>query len=378
MSFSIINDTAQKLFSNEVDKQLIEQVEKGHFPEDLWQQNIDLGFTTLFCKEDFGGIEAPWVDAYPVFYHLGYHQVPLPIAETAIANFILSAANSAYVTDRPIAIATIDQPQTLKMDDSNRLIGEIKNIKWARYSGYLLITINPRQFVLVDLKTEGVKIIEDVDTSQMPADTVQFTQAAIKEVIQNPFSNLEDPIKVFGAAARSVMIVGALEFALDQSVQYAKDRIQFGKPIGKNQALQQQLALMAGDVAISRASAFMACKDLPDVNQLIAPSAEFSVAAAKVCTGDAVTNGTSIAHQVHGAIGFTYEHSLNFATRRLWAWRSDFGNASQWARKIGQAFAQQPGEEFWPTLTQRILPKANKDHLQVVDHLEPTQQSGVA
>ena len=378
MSFSIINDTAEKLFSNEVDKQLIEQVEKGHFPESLWQQNIDLGFTTLFCKEDFGGIEAPWVDAYPVFYHIGYHQVPLPIAETAIANLILSAADSAYLTDRPIAIATADQPQILNIDDTNSIHGEIKNVKWARYSDYLLLTINASQLVLIDLNAEGVKIIEGVDTSQMPADTVQFNQVMIKEVIQNPFTNLEDPIKVFGAAARSVMIVGALEFALDQSVQYAKDRIQFGKPIGKNQALQQQLALMAGEVAVSRASAFMACKDLPDVNQLIADSAEFSVAAAKVCTGDAVTNGTSIAHQVHGAIGFTYEHSLNFATRRLWAWRGDFGNASQWARKIGQGFAQQSGEEFWPTLTQRILPKANKDHLQVVNNVQPIKQTGVA
>lgn len=378
MSFSIINDTAEKLFSNEVDKQLIEQVEKGNFPENLWQQTIDLGFTTLFCKEDFGGIEAPWVDAYPVFYHVGYHQVPLPIAETAIANFILSAADSAYLTDRPIAIATADQDQTLRIDETNNIDGEIKNVKWARYSHYLLVTITANKFALIDLNAEGVKIIEDVDTSQMPADTVQLNQVAIKEIIQNPFSNLDDPIKVFGAAARSVMIVGALEFALDQSVQYAKDRIQFGKPIGKNQALQQQLALMAGDVAVSRASAFMACKDLPDVNQLIADSAEFSVAAAKVCAGDAVTNGTSIAHQVHGAIGFTYEHSLNFATRRLWAWRGDFGNASQWARKIGQGFAQQSGEEFWPTLTQRIIPKANKDDLKVNHHLQTTKQSSIA
>ena len=374
MSFSIINDTAEKLFSNEVDKQLIEKVEKGDFPESLWQQNIDLGFTTLFCKEDFGGIEAPWVDAYPVFYNIGYYQVPLPIAETAIANLILSAANLDYLTDRPIAIATADQPQNLTVDESNRIHGEIKNVKWARYSDYLLLTIYSDRLVLIDLKAEGVELIEGVDTSQMPADTLRFNQVVIKEVINNPFTNLDDPIKLFGAAARSVMIVGALEFALDQSVQYAKDRIQFGKPIGKNQALQQQLALMAGEVAVARASAFMACKDLPDVNQLISDTAEFSVAAAKVCAGDAVTNGTSIAHQVHGAIGFTYEHSLNFATRRLWAWRSDFGNSSQWASKIGQAFAQQSGEEFWPTLTQRILPKVNKDSLKVVKIL----QSGVA
>lgn len=363
MSYAIINDTAQKLYANEVSKELIEQVEKGQFPEELWQQNIDLGFTALFSGETFGGIEAAWVDAFPVFYNMGYYQVPLPVAETAIANLILSAANLDYLTDKPIAIASSVQPQRLSLSDTQRLNGEVKNVKWARNSAYLLITLNSKQLALVDLNSTGICLTEGEDTSKMPADTLQFDQVTVMHIVDNPFPDLLDPIQIFGAAARAVQIVGALEFALDQSVQYAKDRIQFGKPIGKNQALQQQMAQMAGEVAVARASAFMACKDLPNINDRDSKSAEFSVAAAKICASDAVSSGTSIAHQVHGAIGFTYEHSLNFATRRLWAWRGDFGNASFWARKIGQAYAQQSGEVFWINLTDRILPQANQDNV---------------
>ena len=355
MSNDFINDAAQKLFAKEVDKSLIEAVEKGNFAQTLWDQVLESGFTQLFCKEQDGGIEATWEDAYPILYHLGYHQAPLPVAETAIARLILSAAEQSLDTERPICIAAHAQAK-LARDDAGLLQGEIQSVKWARHASWCLVTLSPKDIALFDLSAQGVQIVAGVDTSNMPSDRLLLSDVTPHAVFSNPFSNLEDAIQTFGAGARAVMMVGALEFALDQSVQYAKDRVQFGKPIGKNQAIQQQLALMAGEVAIARASAYMACKDMPDVNRRISEQAQFSVAAAKICAGDAVSNGTSIAHQVHGAIGFTYEHALNFATRRLWAWRGDFGNATSWARRIGQAYAKQPGAMFWHHLTKRVLP----------------------
>ncbi len=358
MSNEFIADAAKRLFANEVDKGLIETVEAGIFPQELWLQVVESGFTSLFSKEEMGGIEATWEDAYPVLHNLGYYQVPVPVAETAIAHLLLSAGNVGFATDRPIAIASHDQAQQPLVLDAgaDTLTGVLCNVKWARHAGYAVIGINVGQLALVDLSVAGVCVEQGTDTSKMAADRLMLSKAPVHALFANPFSNLADPVKVLGAGARTAMMVGALEFALDQSVQYAKDRVQFGKPIGKNQAIQQQLALMAGEVAVARASAVMACKDMPHINRLESPSAEFSVAAAKVCAGEAVTNGTSIAHQVHGAIGFTYEHSLNFATRRLWAWRGDFGNAAFWAGLLGQAFARQSGESFWHSLTERVIP----------------------
>ena len=87
-----------------------------------------------------------------------------------------------------------------------------------------------------------------------------------------------------------------------------------------------------------------------------APQAEFSAAVAKVTASDAVKTGASIAHQVHGAIGFTYEYPLNFATRRLWAWRAEAGGSTEWAERLGQAFINAGAEHFWSHLTARALP----------------------
>jgi acyl-CoA dehydrogenase len=156
------------------------------------------------------------------------------------------------------------------------------------------------------------------------------------------------------------MLVGALESALEQAVAYAGERVQFGKPIGKNQAIQQQLALMAGDVAAARVAALVAAADAPGGEPAHNSTAaaqcaatRFSTAVAKVRAGEAATRGAAIAHQVHGAIGFTHEHALHFATRRLWAWREEFGTDAQWAAELGRAAITARAAGFWPAMTRK-------------------------
>jgi acyl-CoA dehydrogenase len=84
-------------------------------------------------------------------------------------------------------------------------------------------------------------------------------------------------------------------------------------------------------------------------------SLAFDVAVAKVCAGEAATLATSVAHQVHGAIGFTHEHTLHFATRRLWSWRDEFGSDAQWAEVLGQAAIAAGSSGFWKGLTVRKM-----------------------
>lgn len=355
MSDDFIQDAARRLFANEVGKSLIETVEQGAFPETLWGQVNELGFTRLFASEAAGGIEAAWNDAYPVLHNLGYYQAPIPLAETAIAHLILSAAGRQLDTQRPIAIFSAHDGQALSSANEAAICAQLRDVKWACASSHLLIGLPEGECAVVALDGNGVQLSRGKDLSGMPADRVNLDGAKVVERFTNPFPDLTDPVKTLAAGARAMMMVGALEFALDTSVQYAKDRIQFGKSIGKNQAIQQQLALMAGEFAVARAAAVMAANDMPSLGQVRSPSAEFSVAAAKVSAGEATGNGTSIAHQVHGAIGFTYEHPLNFATRRLWAWRGDFGNAAWWARELGRGYIGQGGSAFWPNLTDRRL-----------------------
>ncbi|HEX6019031.1 MAG TPA: acyl-CoA dehydrogenase family protein, partial [Burkholderiaceae bacterium] len=113
------------------------------------------------------------------------------------------------------------------------------------------------------------------------------------------------------------------------------------------------LALMAGDVAAARMSALAAAADAPNSTRADAPAAPYSIAVAKVRCGEAATRACGIAHQVHGAIGFTREHSLHFATRRLWAWREQFGSDAWWAARLGGLAIRAGGIAFWPSLTRR-------------------------
>ena len=79
----------------------------------------------------------------------------------------------------------------------------------------------------------------------------------------------------------------------------------------------------------------------------------FETAVAKIRVGEAAGIGAGLVHQVHGAIGFTYEHSLHFATRRLWSWRAEFGSERRWAVELGRRVASRGADGLWPYLTSR-------------------------
>ena len=121
--------------------------------------------------------------------------------------------------------------------------------------------------------------------------------------------------------------------------------MQFGRPIGRFQAIQQNLAVLAGQAAAATAAAEAAIEVA--VRDLGSPL----VAAAKIRTGEAAGIGASIAHQVHGAIGFTQEHRLHYSTRRLWSWRDEFGNEAYWARRLGGVVAAAGADRLWHGIT---------------------------
>ena len=157
---------------------------------------------------------------------------------------------------------------------------------------------------------------------------------------------------MIGAAVRSMQMAGALQAILDVSVEYANQRVAFEKPIGKFQAIQHSLAKLAGEAAAALAAAGSAA-------DAIASAAQFDegifleVASAKIRVGEAAATGAAIAHQVHGAIGFSQEHVLHRYTQRLWAWRDDFGGESYWAVRLGRMVACNGADALWPMLAAR-------------------------
>lgn len=351
MSDSMIAESAARIFADNVDKALLERFEKGEFPQRLWQTVVDNGLSLALASEASGGIGASWADAYPILRGLGYWQAPLPLAETMIAAQLLSAAG-LDVPQEPMALVDETQAAGLSLAGDG-LSGSAPRVTWARYCRWALVA-TPSELVMVDLAASGsVTITPRTNAALEPADGVAFDKAPVLARFANPFKSLGRPVESLGALARSAMMVGAMEWLLEQSVQYSMDRVQFGKPIGRNQAIQQSLSLMAGEVCAARVAAQVACNDAPDVTGGDHPQALFSIAVAKVRGGEAATRCASIAHQTHGAIGFTYDHALNFATRRLWAWREVYGSDAQWALRLGQAAIRARSGGFWPGVTAR-------------------------
>jgi alkylation response protein AidB-like acyl-CoA dehydrogenase len=148
------------------------------------------------------------------------------------------------------------------------------------------------------------------------------------------------------AALRAAQMAGAMQAALELTVQYARERQQFGKALATFQAIQQQLALFAEEVAATSMAAAAAFRALDQGR------ATFACAAAKLRANIAVGTVTSVAHQVHGAMGFTKEYKLQRLTKLLWQWRSAYGNDRTWADVLGNAIAGHGAEGFWPALVQ--------------------------
>jgi acyl-CoA dehydrogenase len=153
------------------------------------------------------------------------------------------------------------------------------------------------------------------------------------------------------ALVRALLLTGAMSRVLDLTVRYAGERQQFGRPLSAFQAIQQQVAELAAEVAATGVVVDAAVRRCAG-DGFAAPRSWTALAAAKVQTARAAGVIARIAHQVHGAIGFTEEHPLHLATTRLWAWRDEAGTQAEWAAELGTLVLTADGGQLWELLTE--------------------------
>jgi acyl-CoA dehydrogenase len=354
----LIADSAARLFSQQVGVAMRLRAERGEFDAALWQRVSDGGFPLMLAAESAGGLAQGWPAAFPVLRGIGYWQVPLPLMETMVAAQLASIAG-LDIPDGPLTLLEQGQGNRFDVDGSAAaptLTGVAHAVPWARHARAALVSLADGRLAMLELRgNAGVTLQPHVNHAGLPSDTLVLRDARCGAARRHALA-LHQPVWLLGAVARSIMLVGALEATLELAVRYAGERIQFGKPIGKYQAIQQNLALLAGDVAAARVAALVAAADVPDAQQSDGRAATFSAAVAKVRAGEAATRGSAIAHQVHGAIGFTQEHPLHFATRRLWAWREEFGTDAHWAEVLGRAAIHARAGGFWPSVVRKHFP----------------------
>ena len=330
----------------------------GDLPARLWQRVQDSGFDRLLALEAAGGQGLTWTDAFALLHGLGYWQAPLPLAETMLASQLASMAGM----DLPDGVLTLldlghcPQLQLRQQGASAAaptLSGMAHGVPWARHASAALVSLPDGRLAWLALRrAAGVQLRLHLNHAGLPSDSLLLDDALLSSPATLPLA-LAQPVWTLGALARSAMMVGAMASALEQATAYAGLRQQFGKAIGAQQAVQQQLALMAGDVAAARVAVLAALADAPSAQSPDCPALRFSAAVAKVRTGEAASRCAAIAHQVHGAIGFTQAHRLHHASSRLWAWREEFGSDASWAMELGRAAIDARSAGFWPGLTAR-------------------------
>jgi alkylation response protein AidB-like acyl-CoA dehydrogenase len=341
---NLIVDTATRIFRDLCEPTTVNDAENGVWPKALWDALEESGLPLAWVPDALGGAGAAMADGFAVLRVAGHFAAPVPLAETLLAGLLLARAGIA-VPNGPMTVAPVHADGHIVLRDDGGLAGRARRVPFARNARHIAVLAHRGNEPAVALvAASGLAISQAASLAGEPRDDVSFDGAVPKAV--RPAAVDEDMLVSLGAAVRLQQMAGALEKILEQSVQHALDRSQFGRPIAKFQAVQHNLATLAGEVAAASAAADAAAE--------ACSSPEFAigeVAIAKVRGGEAAGTGAAIAHQVHGAMGFTYEHTLHHATRRLWAWREEFGNEAVWAQRLGHMVAAHGADQLWPFIT---------------------------
>lgn len=345
----LFGDVTGRIFSDLVSQELLEKTEEGEWPAELWNAVQEAGLARALLSEEEGGAGATWSDLAPILMTAGRFAAPIPLAESLLAAGLLRRAGLNVPEG---ILSVIPQPLESGKISGSGLTAHAKGVPWGRNAEHLVFVApagNRSRIGLLSVRNAEVENGENI--AREPRDHLRLRNAPIEDAADLDFSG--DILMLYGAMIRSAQMAGALEALLEMSVAYANEREQFGRPIGKFQAIQQDLARLAGEVAATgmAAKAAFHAADRADQEKGFDPTLEF--AAAKIRLGDAADLAPGIAHQVHGAIGFTYEHKLHFFTRRLWAWRVEFGTTAQWADRLGALAEAHGADGLWPWITSR-------------------------
>ncbi|MES2258529.1 MAG: acyl-CoA dehydrogenase family protein [Pseudomonadota bacterium] len=339
---AMLSEQLERLFAREVNAALWSGAEDGRFAAALWRQTEEIGVYGALVAEDDGGAGLAWADIEALLRVGGRYAAPIPMGETMIANWALSRAGLA-LPDGPLAVSGA----IWNIDSDGLVSGGDGLVAWLPQCGYLLLVARGAQGdVLCLFETAQLQVEPLATFERTPSGAVALNH--LKPLHAAPAHGLGPlGLQPHLAALRSVQMAGLLDAILALCVEYGNTRIQFGKAIGKFQAIQHMIAELAGHAAAAQVAGLYACRQIDSGD---AARAEFGAAVAKTRLGSAATRASAIAHQVFGAIGVTDEHQLHYLTRRLWQWRAEAGSEHAWSEWLGRASIAAGGAALWEKL----------------------------
>jgi acyl-CoA dehydrogenase len=351
-SQNIVAETAERIFADLADAQTINRDGKATWKAPLWQALTEAGLPLSWVPEDRGGSGTSLAEGFGVLSAAGRFALAVPLAETMLAGWLLSQGGITS-PEGEMTVAPASPKDLIALNADGSLSGRARGVPFARDAKHFAVLAQRADgysIALVD--AAACRIEAGLNLASEGSDSVTFNNTPPAAIKPAPNGFDQTSLMLMGAVARSLQIAGALESMLDISVRYSNERVAFEKKISKFQAVQHNLARLAGETAAAMTAASSAADTIAHAGEF--DDAVFLEAtAAKIRCAEAAEKGAAIAHQVHGAIGYTLEHILHRYTLRALAWRDDFGNESYWAVELGKRIAARGADELWPLVASR-------------------------
>lgn len=352
MTDNIVAETAERIFTDLANAQSINSATDDSWKTPLWAALADAGLPLSWVPEDCDGSGAGLADGFSVASSAGRFAVSIPLVETMLAGWLLAQAGLPSPSGK-MTVAPARPQDRVTVNADGTLSGRVRGVPFASEAEHIAVIASGAQgFTIALVEASACRIEAGESLGSDASNTVTFDNAKTVSAKPAPSGTTPVSLMLMGATLRSLQIAGALETMLDVTVRYSNERVAFEKPISKFQAVQHNLAKLAGEVAAAVAAAGSAA-------DAVATSASFDdavfleVASAKVRCAEAAEKGAAIAHQVHGAIGFSMEHILHRYTLRALGWRDDFGHETYWATELGKFVAARGADELWPLVASR-------------------------
>jgi acyl-CoA dehydrogenase len=340
----LLAEVAEAILGKACPPSVVLDAERGSWPADTWEALAQAGLPWIGIPEAKGGSGGDLVAACAMLHGAGRFAVPLPLVETAlIGGWALAAAHLPVPAH---AITASTHPLRLRRHGGDwALDGTLPRVPWGRHVTQvvaLAVDDEQRTFVVAP-EVSAAELTEGCNLAAEPRDALRFDGSPIdaEQLGAAPRDVTADAMLQRGALGRAAQMAGAMGRIRDLTVRYTAERQQFGRPIARFQAVQSLVVQVAEDALVADAAVRTAAeRGLP-------ASALFDVAAAKVLAGQSGTSAAAAAHQAHGAIGMTREYELGILTRRLWAWREEYGGEAYWARLLGDSLLDAGPSAVW-------------------------------
>ncbi|MGD9798873.1 MAG: acyl-CoA dehydrogenase family protein [Acidimicrobiia bacterium] len=332
MTEALLLETAARAFAATCTPAALRRAEAEGWAPDVWKAAAGIGLPWVGVPEAAGGAGGDLVDAVEVLRVAGAHAAPVPLAETGFLAGWLLASAGLPVGDEPLTVVPDGRGLRLGpggLGGRGEVSGRATGVAWAGRARAVVALVEER---VVVVPAASLHIEPSTNLAGEPRATVVFDGAVPEADAAAPPGVTADALRHRGALSRAALMAGALEAVALRTAAYTWERHQFGKPIATFQLVQSMVVRATEEAVLADLAVQAAARAALD------GPATFEIGAAKLLANAAARTVTRAAHQAHGAIGMTEEQGLHHLTRRLWAWRAEYGDGA-WPLALGRRVA---------------------------------------